>query len=365
MPLDKKNYDEKNNLIAVTLFETYLSKFTLEHPEFYQTTYCKVFQAIDDYLHKNSSENTTLQAFLQKKPTHYNLDRHLFSVFSRLSGQFPEQTSFVTLNSSFTLQSADYFVKLIIDDFLVPPSSSPVTMSQMMSSRTSSIDEEEAPSLAQTRFFSDDNHVSSRSPYNPSRPSLLFSNENRGVIEMQADDCEDVWVNAIGIVSRSHLPKDLAHYFESPICPASFNYAPKEDSHVALWLRKRHLPVISGTSGSTEGLISRIFQLAKFTQEERRMLIFAQACNMVANGHHSFFEAMIVADHFGYPLVEQETMLDFYLQCIPESIRISDAFIAFLNSSLVQQLLTDMSFAIEQEVEATVLSASSRSSGLR
>ena len=63
---------------------------------------------------------------------------------------------------------------------------------------------------------------------------------------------------------------------------------------------------------------------------------------MVANGHHSFFEAMIVADHFGYKLQETETLLDFYLQCVPESIRSSDAFHAFLNAPHIQPLLMDM-----------------------
>jgi hypothetical protein len=93
---------------------------------------------------------------------------------------------------------------------------------------------------------------------------------------------------AFGIVSDAYRPDEFSHYFDFPIEPAGGFYIPNEDSYVALWLRRHYCPVISGASGSTELLISRIFPLIDgLTLEDKKMIIFAQACNMIANGHHS------------------------------------------------------------------------------
>jgi hypothetical protein len=342
MPINHTTHDEKNNIIAVTLFETYLSKFVLEHPMFYQTLYAKTFQAIDDYFHKDPQNNPQLQAFLSRQSSRYDLDRHLYTIFSRLEEQFPDQRSMDTLRENFSLSSADYFIKLIIDDFLVPPMESPVMMGSPTHNRTSSIDEEDSPATSLGGFFSPGHGLSRRSPYNPNRPAYMFSPENRGATEVIEDEDHEMVIYAIGIVQLDYLTEDLRQYFKNPITPARFNYYPNEESYVARWLRKHHLPVISGTSGSTEGLISRVLSLSDFTDEEKQMLIFTQACNMVANGHHSFFESMIVADHFGFKLEEKENLINFYLQCVPISILNSDEFNTFINSPLIKELLIDM-----------------------
>ena len=113
------------------------------------------------------------------------------------------------------------------------------------------------------------------------------------------------------------------------MCSARFLYRPDESSFVANWLRDRHLPVIAGSSGSTEMLFSRVMPLVELTNEDIQMLVFAQACSMLANGHHSLFEALLVADHFGLKLSNKETLLEFYLQCVPEKIRTDQSFIEF------------------------------------
>ena len=174
MPFDQTLRDDKNNLIAVALFETHLSKFILEHPAFYQTIYAKVFQAIHNFFYKDPHQNAALQAFLRNKPAHYDLERHLYTIFSRLNEQFPEQTSMRTLNDCFDLPSADYFIKLILDDFLVPSNPSPVMMELVIKAHSSSIDEEESPTPFRAGFFLAHDNLNRRSPYNSTRPPPII-----------------------------------------------------------------------------------------------------------------------------------------------------------------------------------------------
>lgn len=48
--MDPEQLDEKNNLVMVCLFETYLSKFIIENPEFYQSIYINALDSIENFL---------------------------------------------------------------------------------------------------------------------------------------------------------------------------------------------------------------------------------------------------------------------------------------------------------------------------
>ena len=320
----QEQVDEKNNLVVVTLFETHLAKFILENPRFYKEVFLKVINMLEGYL---SKDEPRLKTYFERKGPRYDLDRHLYTLFSRLTEHYPEQNSFESLKAHFSLSSADYFIKLVTDDILT----SPCILSISPAGREAS--------PATVGVFS-----KRRSPYKPHRSPLLFSDENRGVLELKtgADTFEEVSTHAIGIASERFLPEDLAHYFSRKIFPARFNYQPNESSYVARWLRERRLPLVSGASGSTEGLLSLLLPLIDLNPEERSMLIFAQACNMVANGHHSFFEAIMVADHMSPQLIEQDTLLEFYLQCVPDVVKADAAFHAFLHEPTVYGLLDGM-----------------------
>ncbi|WP_133130573.1 hypothetical protein [Legionella yabuuchiae] len=320
MPEKAAVLDEKNNLVFVTLFESYLAKFVLEHPEFYSSAYKKLLISLERLL---NIENETLQRILSTKPHSLDLDRVLFSIFSQLKTQYSRYDSLLDVVSQFHLPAADYLVKLLTDHIFTPATS--ITIH----------------SFAQMSMFKPiDDSSARRSPYNPSRSSLLFHERNRGVLEKSSEFLEEEeGTQTLGIVSDEFAPKDLIDYFEKPIYPARNIYKPNEESYVAKWLRQRSCPVISGASGSTEALLARIFPLIPaLTSEERKIILFAQACNMIANGHHSFFETMIVADSFGYKLEDKPSLLEFYLQCVPESILSSEVFQDFLASEAVQSL---------------------------
>lgn len=84
-------------------------------------------------------------------------------------------------------------------------------------------------------------------------------------------------------------------------------------------------------------------------------MLFVQACNMVANGHHSFFEAMLVASHLNYfVLTEQDRLLDFYLQTIPSSIQAQPGFAELMASSPIQSVLEAFTFLDRVRVDKTI-----------
>jgi hypothetical protein len=317
MPHDQSLRDTKNNFVVVTLFESYLSRFILERPHLYKGPYCKVLDAIDLELKKHSEK--------------LDIDRHLFTIFSRVNESYQGYLSFDDLKHRFRLESTDYCLKLIADELLLLDAPKIKGKS----------DPGEIPSPPS---FFNQSQIGRKSPYNPARCPLLFSEQHRGVFI--ADDSSRE-TQDMGIVDEKYVPDALKDYFMTPICPAKFTYQPNEESYIALWLRSRHLPVIAGSSGSTETLFSGILPLVSLDPEEIEIIVFSQACNMVANGHHSLFEALKVADHFGLKIRDTKSLFEFYIQCIPASIKSDPAFSKFINEPIIKELLEDMPLYIE------------------
>ena len=336
MPFDQTTLDEKNNLVVVTLFESYLSRFVLENPRFYQGIYSKVFDAIHSYLYDDPKNNLALQTFLSISTPNFDTDRYIFSVFSKVNAAFPGYNSFETLKRNFNLRPSYYFIKILLDElfYKVIP-------------QDKGAHSERSPASPHSPSFFSSSISGKRSPFNPNRPAELFNELNRGAWSIIREDSEtdpmdDPETLDLGIVAKEFTPPELANYFDTPIEAARFIYSPNETSFVARWCRNKHLPVISGSSGAIEGLFSQILPLLTLTPAEIKMLVMAQACNMVACGHHSFFEALLVADHFEHTLTDTETLLDYYLQCIPNEMLTDPHFIAFLESEPIKPLLLDM-----------------------
>ena len=323
MPLDQTIRDEKQNVVVVTLFETHLAKFVLEHAEIYKDVYFKLIDSLSELTKANPETNKILQAFFQTTPKGYDLSRYLYTVFSRVNESYPGHDSFESLKSNFNILACDYFLKIIADELL---------NTKLMRS----------PTPPSPGFFTPPS-PGKRSPYDPARCAQLFMPANRGVIPIEEEDeTSEMSTRDIGIVSMDWGNDAFKNHFETPVYPARFNYLPDEKSFVAQWLRKRHLPVIAGASGSTDLLFSRLLPLANLNPAEIKLLLVAQSCSLVANGHHSFFETMLVADHFGYHLQDTDTLIDYYLQCFPDAILKSEAFISFLENDEIYGLLDSM-----------------------
>jgi hypothetical protein len=308
--------DSKKNIVAVTLFESYLSRFILENTDFYKIIYIKILDALSDFIAKNR-QNTSQQRFLS-------------ILFFELNRDFHGCDSFENLKKNFCLAAADLCIKKCADTYL-------------KYTNTDVFKEPELNTLADCA-----RHCLFSRPAEGTkilnkylRHRQLFSSENRGALE-EEDSGGTMTTQDLGIVDACFTPESLKDYFVKPMEPARFCYLPNEESYVAKWLRERHLPVIAGTSGSTELMLSRVIKLVSLSTDEIKMLLLAQCARMIAVGHHSFFECMLVSDRYGYRLKDTETLLDFYLQCIPQSMRDHDAFKKFLASEEGAALIKGM-----------------------
>lgn len=331
--LKPESKDSRNNSIIVCLFESYVARFFVENPHYFISAYQKLIKDLQNFLENNPKDNPELKKFILCCTAGISLERRLFSIFSRTQKEFLGFDSFEAFQGDFKIAAADYLIKLIADDILIPT--------------PQIINPEE-------HFISSPSLITRRSPSNPFRNPTLFEEANRGVHSKFSDtsddeDSEEYEYFSLGIMEPEFCPMELSYYFLRPIEPAGHRYIPNENSFVAQWLRKMHCPIVSGSSGSTELMINRIFPLSTLSQDEKKLIIFCQAWNMVAYGHHSFFEAMIVANDLGLFHIEaKETVLEFYMQCIPESIQLDPLFIAFIDSELIRSLPLNQLFS-EQE----------------
>ena len=107
--------DERNNLVMVSLFETHLAQFVLEHPAFYQAMYIKVLTVIEAFLSPAQASHSVRRQCAAHHGPQYDCSRHLFMIFSQLEEAFPGQNSYDTLKTAFHLSPVDYFIKLILE----------------------------------------------------------------------------------------------------------------------------------------------------------------------------------------------------------------------------------------------------------
>lgn len=293
--------DKKGNLVNVCLFESYLARHVLSQTSNYQELCLKILTQIENFFKPGENENYPYLKEIASDDPRLSLDRRVFSLFTTLSQKYPGYDSLDSIKNNFSLSVFLYFLKLMADRLLKRQYSDP-----------------------DLGFFK-------RSPYSPERPVELFSEKNRGVTVLGLD--EEVSSQALGIMDDEYCPEDLQFFYETPGCPAKYYYMPDEQSSVATWLRERCLPIISGASGSTELLFARILPLLRLPLKEQEILFFIQAMDMVAQGHHSFFESALVAEHFhlkrsaSVPIA----LIDFYLDWVPDTLKSQPSFHAFMS----------------------------------
>lgn len=312
--------DSKGNIIDVTLFESYLSRFVLEHPQFYQAIYIKLLTAIEEFISQNRHDRPA--------------QRFIDGMFYDLHARFKHARSFTDLRNHFNLIATKICIKKCCDYLLeykeqdlLPIKPAPATLFARSYQALYS-----NPKQGMNKLYK---HL---------RAKELFRGANRGVkINEKPEPDINILNRNLGIVERTYLPPDLTDYFDAPNNSAGLEYVPDYSGQVANWLQDRHLPVISGSSGSIEQLFSRLLPLVQLSKTEIRMLLLAHSAGMVAMGHHSFFECMLVADRFGFKLKETETLLEFYLQIIPEAVAKHPDFVKFMDSDTGAALINDMS----------------------
>lgn len=322
--------DEKNNIIAVALFETYLAKYFFEHFEIFRPLIRKVLTGIENVIEVN-----------METP---RFERVLFSVFSMCANQGCQFTDLETLKQSESIIELDTFLKFFMEHALAIPD---IVIPQP------ELDKKSIPSLstlARLSLFKKPNE-GQKHFQEIMRPDNLFSEANRGVIELE--EVEEYASRRFGILSDENTPDELKNRLSFDNYPARQIYSPKESSMMAQWSRKHYLPVISGASGGIGKTISRMASFIDFSTSEYQLLGIMIASSTIALGHHSFFEVMRPLTFLTGQLHEQEDLMAFYEQMIPEEVKALESYQKHMEGSHGANLINEFDFKATETLHHT------------
>lgn len=314
-------FDDKNNIVEVCLFESYLAKFFIEHNAIFTPVISKVLDALEKVIALNAS----------------NLlyDRILFSIFSNLTKEFPDIKNISSIQQNNSIIVFDTFFKYFTERMINSIQSPPRDEDDGFSLPSLSI-------LAQHSLFKRQKQGEAKL-LRKMRPQELFSQKNRGVMEIDSFNTEER-SNSFGILSSADTPENLKNYFSFFACPSRQFYVAKENSLMALWLRERYLPVIAGASGGVGKTISKINSLIPLSKTEYQLLGILIASSTIALGHHSFFEVMMPLSLITGPLQNKINLLEFYEQVIPETVKCLTSYKNHIQSSYGAQLIEEFVF---------------------
>ncbi|MFJ1268259.1 hypothetical protein ACD661_06800 [Legionella lytica] len=333
-------FDDKNNIVEVCIFESFLAKYFLEHSEVFSELYNKIYEAIEN-LRKINEKNE-------------DFERKLYMSLSPLIRDYPAITDLTALKESGGVLVWDTFLKyfteiiMSMEGLLYPELQleNPVTPHN---------------ALAQYGLFSSNPVQVQKLILEKIRPDYLFTDAERGCMEVKKALAKPSF--NLGILFENKMtviPESLVNYLKFANYPSKQIYAPKEDSEMADWLREHYLPVISGASGSIGKIVSALSTLCIFSSEEYKLLGLLVASATVALGHHSFFEVLRPLSFMTGFIEEQSTLLEFYEQAIPPEIKALASYKEHINGPEGALLIQDMGFDEtdeEQDEEALVPSS--------
>ncbi|WP_428413851.1 hypothetical protein [Legionella sp.] len=324
-------FDDKNNIIDVCIFESFLAKYFLEHPEVFDALFDKIYTGLDALILANEENK--------------DFERRLFMSLSAVMQDYPTITDLQALKESNSVLVWDTFLKFFTEltmsmKGLHYPPLQPVNSLKPLNA------------LAHYGLFSNDPVQSQKLILEKMRPDHLFSDAERGCTDVENAQAKPSF--NLGILSESMktaVPEKLVNYLKFANYPSKQIYAPKEDSEMADWLRDRYLPVISGASGSIGKIVSAMSPLCLFSPEEYKLLGLLIASATVALGHHSFFEVLRPLSFMTGFIEEQSTLLAFYEQAIPQEIKALESYKEHINGPDGASLIKDMGFDETDEEE--------------
>lgn len=323
--------DSQGNVIEVTLFESYLSKYLIENPKFFEPVYQKILTAIQEIETLNQSNN--------------RFNRVMFSIYSLLLLEFEEFKNIQDLKDNFNLFAANHFIRVFSDN-IVKTNLITVFQKQEFTKRIPSLSV-----LCQHTLFKQSSDNNLLIPF--LKPKKLFHENNRGVTLIK--DADSVSTNKLGIATIETTPKDLLMYFPEAHYPAQFDYTPNRLSNVGRWMTQYNLPLISGSSGTARDYLSTLFCIIKLEPNEIQLMIISLAATLVAKGHHSYFEVIILLDRIGFKLQSSTNLLELYEQTLPKCIRLSESYIQFKNSDVGANLLDTITIDLSHDCECEEL----------
>lgn len=323
--------DSLGNIISATLFESYLSQYLIEHPEYFEPVYQKILASIEAINAQNATD-----------PLH---DRMMYNITSLMMQEFKEFENIQSLREKPNLFTINYFFKSFCDSFLK-------TGKVKVSYERKPSDQ--IPSLSSLCLHSLFRSPSgSKALYSYMRPKELFHENNRGARLAEKPSNEST--RKLGITTIETTPEELLLYFPEPYQPSQFEYVPNRKSNVGKWMDKYNLPIISGSSGSAVDYLCSLISLVELEPGEIKLLLIGLAATLVAKGHHSYFEIIIIMDRFGFKLRDTTDLYSFYEQTLPKEIVLSESYQQFKNSKVGTSLLNGITVGCEQSNSSRML----------
>lgn len=316
-------FDDKNNRIEVCLFECHLARYFIEHPEIFKPLENKIYAAIEQLIAINHNND--------------RFERILFSVFSIMTELNPNLDTIEALKESNSVIVLDTFLKHFTERVMQVSSLRYPERHCSQSMQTSSLSALACCSLFKTSISAEASLLAIM------RPKNLFSDKNRGVIELDHVSTNEK-TRHLGLLHSADVPVELSNYFTTPHVPCRQYYKPKEDSLMALWLRQYFLPVISGASGGIGKTVSKLASIVSLSKNEYQLLGLLIASSTIALGHHSFFEVMRPLSFFTGNLEEKNTLFDFYEQTIPDEIKQLPSYQSHIESEYGANLIEECVF---------------------
>ncbi|KTD65004.1 hypothetical protein [Legionella shakespearei] len=322
--------DSEGNIIEITLFESYLAKYLIEHPEFFTPVYEKILKGLEAIHELNKSDR--------------NYDRIMYSLHTVMKDEYKEFKGLQFLKDSPDLFKINYFLKLYCDYFLKADKIKHVPEAP----------KSHIPTLTELCLYSLFKSQSGRkSLASHLRPKELFHENNRGAKSTESDNLQTT--RKLGITTIENTPQDLNAYFPESYSPAQFEYKPDRNSNVGRWMTQRNFPIISGSSGSACDYLSYLITAIPLEPREIKLLFVSVAATLIAKGHHSYFEVMILLDRFGFKLHDAEDFYSFYEQMLPKEIVSSESYQEFKHSAVGARLLEGIHFEPEENRPSRML----------
>jgi hypothetical protein len=303
-------YDSYGNSIETTLFESYLSKVIIEQRKLYEPLYIKINQSIQRMVDANQQNK--------------EFSRQLHSCLTLVNIEYPGHSQLESfLQPGFHLHAANYFHKLFFEKIIrlaAIPAHNSATKSLTLAER------------AQRTVCSSEATIKKLSAR--VYPPMFFNPEHRGRIEQELET-EPV-TRKLGIAQEEYTPNDLKYYYPTPYCPAQMQFLRDYNGSVSKKMQLNHLPYISGPSGTAGTCFQSMIQLDTYTAEELKLYFMVLSASMVARGHHSFYEVMMIAETIGFKIKDYSERQQYYEQFLTVELKNSIEYKTFIQSQQAQ-----------------------------
>lgn len=273
--------DKKGNRVAVTLQETLLAKAIVENPSSWSPTVNKINNKIIDIVEANIGNKKVqekIEKYLKNIPEEIKGKGNTLDQFKAFMQKNPDPSQTILFHK-------DFFEDIY-----------PLTLKPEAKKGL----DEQVEAMRHEQFF---------------------SKEARGRKTVRSQNYMPKTSYRMGITNSDYTPVELQEYYKgkqgthNPGC-SYFKFkgtrATVEDAQIARGsydpnlsysqqVAKYDIPFIAGPSGTASKILTPLlFDLdLDLSPEERQEYLMALSGTLVANGHHSFYEVMVVGNLFG------------------------------------------------------------------